>query len=1681
MFGALLLTAAALPLRPQSLLLKGPGTEPPASVEFTAPSAGKVAIPVAGQAASQSVTPEPALVDAALTIVFDAGVLDSPQAKTWSAGLAALFTRNRKLSFEFVALSPPAEPHVELANSRPQVTAAMKSLAAGAGGGSGPLPFAALLAYVRSIPAPATGWKQVLFVGPEPPLAPELHEYAYGLLLRTLLERRIRFSHCYPEGTAEPTWAPVLRAAAGDVAPSSPAEFAAAAGQPASEHAATGPAAGQPASEHAASEPRWFEVKIPAWAPPEGFRAIPLHFRIGSGEDRQIPWVWNTGARALPEPALYGEFLALRAKVSANPPAASADDLARLLAVNPYDLDSLKLAAGFAERAGDHASVVRHAVRVVELEPADGPHWSMLGYAYWGAADGANAERCLLRAREYQADHPQSAAILGDIRLALKDHAGAAEHYREAVRREPDRVPLWLKLADTQQTLGRKPDVALALEEVLKRKPDMWDRRTQLLDYYLETADAGAAKRHLQTGIGLLAADLSLVSRFAVYAERLGQPPDALKLWARSIELDRAYEPGHYGLARIYKDAGTWDKALSAAEAGVAAAPKSARLAAIEADALTALDRIEDSRLFLQAETVQIKDRDLLRRAADFEDRYGGGSPKYYEPLVEALRGAGENESVWRPAAERGLRASIREGDNAACERFAKLLGSPQCAPIAPPADASTVSVQGGLRALLFTARGPQQSSADAFLADYSRTLSAFIPPAKNKTPASEKYREGLIEYFHVLADLAAMGKRTGGKTIVRLSLENKNSAQLTERVLALIGWRTRREGGKRIVEPAAKGKRTRHQDLAAALAIDVVSMQESLQAGREFSLEMEDEPAEIFPAEKAWQQQFYPGEHYAGGFLEAMVRNQPMAALYAALSNMEPGSAELLVQLVGMKRLAEKYGALLGLYSSCLQIAGGRVQVPGGDSAAPVWAALTKAQPADPRRFLRELLDKDDGRLLRFYFLLSQLDFQRQRFFTASQARTTAFYEVFRDSHQVDHRAGRELGSASIEDLFREVPIDSDGRLEFPGGPEVWMLAKGKSGSVETTERRLKKLSRVTTPELEDEILLRLVRNSYTQSGLRYGEWQNLLAVIRVDEGRGDPLDEASALLLAEKFSSAEGLYGYFTRLRGLEAANFREIFGFAEKVRPLDWKRANLAAGLFQSVLYLFAAAEDSHRLDPARAAALLLSFSKAMNQAQSPGEWAKASLDALAAYMPAVGAAPGSTSLREILVTDPDRAVPLPGGKTVNPGETARRSYDRILETQKVPRLDELLKLHTALGALASGKGDAHAVAAVIVEISKALQEVESPKASKETAEVREMLKIGDPARFAALNARLQKEAARKKLSKDLPKFAAEYWDLLTFRTVEALAGQIYAAHFRADDLLAQDPLFLRKHQFALPGDRRDYFSIGYLQKSSEGLGSYVTGGFDGLAPVTGSAAAAGLRNVDPNSEAVAAALLGAIRTTNWTRVTPKTLRAIAVQVNAAKDWLVLAAGDDGLRVTVGTATYGLLSLNRRARLLLALARRDWDSLWPSLSLTDLYFLAARLRAAGVRQPEQSPAIAEYLAYAGAVPEGAGELGPALVHVRRYTTPALVELAPYEDSATVIFPDYLAERVAEFKLYLACLFADQALPAGALSAVAEAAAREVLSDIQMTTVHDWQAVISAYSDFDAARLRDVMGSIL
>ena len=92
--------------------------------------------------------------------------------------------------------------------------------------------------------------------------------------------------------------------------------------------------------------------------------------------------------------------------------------------------------------------------------------------------------------------------------------------------------------------------------------------------------------------------------------------------------------------------------------------------------------------------------------------------------------------------------------------------------------------------------------------------------------------------------------------------------------------------------------------------------------------------------------------------------------------------------------------------------------------------------------------------------------------------------------------------------------------------------------------------MAKVAAPDEEDEILLRLARTKYkaTQS-----ELDNFLAVVRIDAHRSDPLDEASALLLADHYPRSHAIYPYFASLTELSYEDFESFFMMAEKLEPL------------------------------------------------------------------------------------------------------------------------------------------------------------------------------------------------------------------------------------------------------------------------------------------------------------------------------------------------------------------------------------------------------------------------------------------------------------------------------------------------------------------------------------------------
>ena len=115
---------------------------------------------------------------------------------------------------------------------------------------------------------------------------------------------------------------------------------------------------------------------------------------------------------------------------------------------------------------------------------------------------------------------------------------------------------------------------------------------------------------------------------------------------------------------------------------------------------------------------------------------------------------------------------------------------------------------------------------------------------------------------------------------------------------------------------------------------------------------------------------------------LAAVLSDRRTALLYHGLSALDD---ETLAWL-GPDRdlladLLEEHSGTFAAFARSIRVKGGRVQVPGGESAEALWAEVVGVSPAQPSDFVRRLFSKDEGHLAFFYDSIAQLNESSRRF----------------------------------------------------------------------------------------------------------------------------------------------------------------------------------------------------------------------------------------------------------------------------------------------------------------------------------------------------------------------------------------------------------------------------------------------------------------------------------------------------------------------------------------------------------------------------------------------------------------------------------------------------------------------------------------------------------------------------
>lgn len=182
-------------------------------------------------------------------------------------------------------------------------------------------------------------------------------------------------------------------------------------------------------------------------------------------------------------------------------------------------------------------------------------------------------------------------------------------------------------------------------------------------------------------------------------------------------------------------------------------------------------------------------------------------------------------------------------------------------------------------------------------------------------------------------------------------------------------------------------------------------------------------------------------------------------ALLYYGLAALDPGTVGWLDAQPDLLRALQTDGrpALIAAFGRSVRVKDGRIQVPGGETAEPLWTALVGEGPDRPGAFILRLLDSDGGRLALFYDSVAHLGPGQQAFaFGSGSPVRDSRRERFRVLYRAADRAlagfdpvARPFDRVAndLAHLLLMTPIRPEGNADSDESLELWRAALTRSG----------------------------------------------------------------------------------------------------------------------------------------------------------------------------------------------------------------------------------------------------------------------------------------------------------------------------------------------------------------------------------------------------------------------------------------------------------------------------------------------------------------------------------------------------------------------------------------------------------------------------------------------------------
>jgi hypothetical protein len=815
---------------------------------------------------------------------------------------------------------------------------------------------------------------------------------------------------------------------------------------------------------------------------------------------------------------------------------------------------------------------------------------------------------------------------------------------------------------------------------------------------------------------------------------------------------------------------------------------------------------------------------------------------------------------------------------------------------------------------------------------------------------------------------------------------------------------------------------------------------------------------------------------------IDVLLHDENLDRLYWALSKSD---AETRTALRGSLGVLLPLAPAFDFYGSQISIHSGRVLLPGSAAAERSWEDLVGASPTSPTDFVTHLLAKDHGWLSAYFDALSRVSRSQQIRLTEG-SRLKVLYDVYRRPlpGSVATR-GVFPRNADLLIFFTRMQWQPDGKLYVPGSLGVWKQVLTQNVTPEPVRGWVKRLESWNSP---DQLLMSLV--ACTRFDINNGPLQMYLMLSAIDSARvpGAPLSDATARLLADRFSQFRSWYLIFTEFPALNDASITQFMNTAEAVNKIEnpTLRAN-AMGAFQANVGLWQIVARQQQIPEDKINPSWLNLLQPFATVSSSVQLFEASRSSLQSLVLTVtgNSNPSQDDIIEMLAGPPQNTEP---GRSVHE-ELAQRMRS-VLDDQRLVSFDTLSGLYNGLDEMARGaKTRDH-----LVQLAGDLREFEMPRPIFTESE-----KISwAPGIYASRHAELQ---VRTDLTKVIQapssptQLEAARGQLAPFLR-DTLVGLNYAYYEPPGaEALHYNPLFVRSHDFSgtsihgydATWDPPELIGIGV----TAGGGAYLIGSLSDLPYALASLeedfiAPKNVQALIWRAE-VPGLLVSAIEP-RWWSVTPKELHAVALYQRSGEELLLASAKNPDVRVKTIEILSDVMSPRRLEITKQSLMHADSASaLLPQITPAEKFYLAEEFQ-------KNSPADAASSGPAGRELADLVRSDPADSSAERLSRdfgvphPVLAQTNACGLFNPKPFPAFsgdpyrlLGESWESTNLYWARIADEKGYPPVMLNLLAPILTRHMVTNIFATDVDDWPALLRAMektgNDFQEGQI--TMGS--